>query len=129
MFFEKTEEAACGWGHHPGSRPALDLGKGVAQHREFLPQSRALTLHSQTCPWVSQEGLGGGGRSGEGLRKCLLPQAGPPHSPLGHQGRSCLLEWVQEPDRELEPKAEGGGADRSYYHCFSTDVAVVQKFF
>lgn len=72
---------------------ALDLGKGVAQLWEFLPQSPALTLLSD----LSLGFLGrprGGSRSWEGLRECL-PPARPPHGLLGHQGRSHLLEWVQ----------------------------------
>lgn len=55
MFFKKMEEAACGWGHYPGS----GSGKGVAQHWELLPQSPALTLHIQNCLLVFWQGLGG----------------------------------------------------------------------
>ena len=117
MFFEKMEEAACPWGHHPGSRAALDLGKGVARHWELLPQSPALTPHFQTCPWVSCECRGGGGRSREGLTRCL-PQACLSTAPWATREGGDFWNGCREGVRELESRAEGKGADRSYWPLF-----------
>lgn len=82
----------------------LDVGTGVAQPWEFLPQSLVLALHAQPGAPAFWEGPGGG-RGSVGLRKCL---------PQGLAFWNGVRGWG---DNELESRAEGGGADSSYHPC------------
>lgn len=77
-------------GSSPWISAALDLGKGVAQHWEFLPQSPALTLRFQTCPGSPRKAWEEAGAGRDWESAFLRPSLPQPPRPLGKEPPSGM---------------------------------------